>query len=769
MRLTLRTMLAFMDNLLEPDDAREIGRKVEESEFATKLMHRLHDVVRRLRLSAPSANDRGILDPNTVAEYLDNTLPNDRVPDFEKICLESDMQLAEVASCHQILTLVLGEPAEVDPQSRERMYRIPETLAGVAEPRETPGDLASPPPVPGEIHVAKRGREKPSVPDYLRDPIPKRSRVLPVVGALALTAVVLLMILGALGQFESGSPLASLLGIGGPATEVAQGPAASSPDGTSTAQQEATTTGPIVVPAETPGQPPATAAGAKPEGAAPAAAAPSVAPLPPSTVLSGSGPAAPPVVSQPQVPTPAPSPTVSEPAVTIPGPVTASKTPEMPATLPVLGGDAKAMPPVAAPVAPGTTEAAAPPSAAAKAPGEPTTEPAPLPSQRLGLFVSDKQVLLQKSANENVWMRLPAQAGLNSGAPLLALPAYQSTLALNAGIAVKMYGGTELTLLPNEAQEPPGLDIAYGRLTIRAVGEAKGTLRIKIGQRVGTIRFRDADSSLAIEVGRSRTAGADPEAEPGPLRGALYAASGEFQWLETGDRPSIPVTAPAMLQIEDQPLLRTMAANDLPKWILNDDVSWLDRRAAPTLESSLQINRPVILGLRELVDHRQKEVGWLAVRCLGYLGEFDTMIAALNNSEARSLWDDYILHLATAIDRGAPVAAAIRKAMEKQYSQDAAALYRMLWGYSDKQIEAGKGEELVSYLDNETLAYRVLAFYNLEKLSGGVKFSYRPYDSAPKRQAAVARWKERLQTGLLPRASDSGEKKSSAPKSGSLL
>jgi hypothetical protein len=124
LRLTLRTLLAYLDDMLEPEQARDIGARVAESEMARELVERIRKVTRRRRLSSPPLLSEGEGDPNLVAEYLDNVLSPQEVAEVEERCLQSDLYLAELASCHQILSLVVGEPAYVPPTARSRMYGL---------------------------------------------------------------------------------------------------------------------------------------------------------------------------------------------------------------------------------------------------------------------------------------------------------------------------------------------------------------------------------------------------------------------------------------------------------------------------------------------------------------------------------------------------------------------------------------------------------------------------------------------------------------------
>ena len=117
----------------------------------------------------------------------------------------------------------------------------------------------------------------------------------------------------------------------------------------------------------------------------------------------------------------------------------------------------------------------------------------------------------------------------------------------------------------------------------------------------------------------------------------------------------------------------------------------MDRRAGPILEVAIALDRPVALSLHEMIEHRQREVAWLATRCLGYVGQFEPMVAVLNAPEQKMVWDEYVAQLQMALSRGPDVALQVRRALEKRYPQEAAELYRMLWGYNEKDIQDGLG------------------------------------------------------------------------------
>jgi hypothetical protein len=123
MRLTLRTLLAWLDDTLPPSEVREIGKQVAESPFAKELVERIHRVTRQRRLTIPPWSGPDSADSNLVASYLDNELDPDQVAEFERKCLTSDVHLAEVASVHQILSLV-GQKAKVPIEARLRMYGL---------------------------------------------------------------------------------------------------------------------------------------------------------------------------------------------------------------------------------------------------------------------------------------------------------------------------------------------------------------------------------------------------------------------------------------------------------------------------------------------------------------------------------------------------------------------------------------------------------------------------------------------------------------------
>ncbi|QEF99551.1 hypothetical protein Mal15_36160 [Stieleria maiorica] len=156
MRLTLRTLLAYLDNTLDPQDSEILRQKVEQSGFATQLVQRIRSSVADPSLSAPAPDSvHPIEEPNMMSNFLDSTLAPEQIAEIEKACLESLPHLAEAAACHQILTMVLGRPAEASDRLRERVLAMVDDKGNIVDPDSTsePGQVSggASPVIAGEI------------------------------------------------------------------------------------------------------------------------------------------------------------------------------------------------------------------------------------------------------------------------------------------------------------------------------------------------------------------------------------------------------------------------------------------------------------------------------------------------------------------------------------------------------------------------------------------------------------------------------------------
>ena len=176
MRLTLRTLLAYLDHTLDPADEAALSEKVHSSTIASSLVRRIQSVLKAENVGAPSPdatspND----DANTVAEYLDSTLAPELTADVERRCLESETHLAEVAASHQVLAATLAQPANVPSSLRRRIYDLRLEVEQDAQPDTSdsvamlPGGMVLPvgPEDSGVSDATTRLRNEPDLPSTL--------------------------------------------------------------------------------------------------------------------------------------------------------------------------------------------------------------------------------------------------------------------------------------------------------------------------------------------------------------------------------------------------------------------------------------------------------------------------------------------------------------------------------------------------------------------------------------------------------------------------
>lgn len=719
MRLTLRTLLAYLDEILDPADARELGKKIEGSEFASGLVHRIRSVTRKLRLGAPRLSGKGMgLDANTVAEYLDNTLPQDRAPDFEKVCLESDVQLAEVAACHQILTLVLGGPAEVDPALRDRIRNLLAEVEGTPLPDEFPRGKPEPPDDDADSDESSSHGSRPEwmsgIEVAANEPEEStvsrgksRVRWVPIAATLVGAFLLACAALVALGPIDHEHPL-----LGSFFTKPAQ-TAQATPEPAATAEPPAADDAPPAVvepPPQTPEEPKLPAN--EPAPVAPAANA-----------GTGMEPAA-----EPTEPPPTPATTLPE----VPAAATPEDKGEPPATM-----DGA---PITALNDPRLDRSKLPPD------GEAPKENAP--PEPLATFTSEQHVLAAWDAETESWIRLATNDPLADGQRLIALPSYRPQIAFSTGIQIVMMGPTSLELMGPDSTGVPGIRVGGGRMVVTSAGEPGKRLNLVIGPRTCQATFVDLDATLVLEVRRYLPVGTDPTSRPAQWVCEARATAGAVTWQDAGGAPAIPLTTAESLVCVDQLPAVTQTTPTLPPWLDPATEARILVSASRKLEPLLEPHRPITVSLREQAGNRLFEIRTLAVRSLGLFDEFEPYVGALNERELRSYWKDLVDSLRMQMLVSPETAAKIRETLERTKGKIGLQVDRMLWGFSPEQLTDGGAHLLVDALDSDSTDVRVLAYSNLYEITGKTNL-YAP-DRDPKSQRrSIQSWQRDLQQGEI--------------------
>ncbi len=706
MRLTLRTLLSYLDNVLDAPARAELEKQIESNENAGEWLHRTRDVMRRLKLGTPEIDGTSSVDdPNTVAEYLDRTLPEESVAEFERVCLESDAMLAEVASCHHVLAMVLTDKPPIDPDTQKRLHRLQADLseamrsrvekAHTAPPTSPASPVPAATPEPAPEPTPRRTKTKPQAPSYLREGQPSPlTRWAPAIAALLLFTATAVM------AFRPGGWL-------NPTTAVA----AADPEEVET---------PILPPEPTDAgemeQPPAepTEAEATPEPTEPETPA-----EPTETEASEEGePTEPPTPAEPEVPA---------------GSEASDAEPETPAD--------EAMP-------------------AVEEEAEEEAEVAPTPIR----FLGNEETLVVREMEPGSWRRVIGGAEFVETTHFVSLPTYRSRYDLGDGLSLELVGMTEATLKPADAENPqPSIDLAYGRLVLRrrmpapvadeetpsdATANAAGRAEVVIGG-IPYLATLGPNAVLAIAVDRPFQPGHPILETPGRLIAMAHGLAGKIEW--TSDDVGLMTSKPRPWIIAGDQNAQVPASLSDPAWVEQLSITPADSYASPELARAIDPESPVWPQLLQIAGEESfGEIRSLAGRCSLPLGHPDPLVDAFRNPDEMASWETYLTALRQSASRDREQAGEVQRVFAEAFGERTAEeLIDLVIGFEPQEVGldpegVARGvipESVLPALKSDDLATRVLGSLVLKETIQPLDRPYKPL-ATPRSRLKSTRWIE---------------------------
>lgn len=761
MRLTLRTLLAYMDNMLEPADAEALRVKIEESEFAKVLMARIEAAVRQPRLSSLPLDEKGLgLDANSIAQYLDNTLAPELVPELEQFLLQSDMQLAEVAACHQALASILDSEPITSPELRHRVRCLgsPKEIAqgptapvakraeyGHSQEAASHSLGAQPSPAPTTNSRASSQsvspKSAPSMSDSLimTDPLrpahadwsnngvseessSKPKSGLRILITLALAALLVLAAYQAIGPFNRLQGLWTSTALA-PEGSVEQD---NNPDDGSSDS-------------ETPNNNPALESDS-------------------NIADDNSG------LKQP-----------TDVEDENPAPSSASEKPD---------NSSAGSPETAMPSAGEMKDGAAPNPESDSATSSSTNPSTPLkPQIPLGnvqvatwnppaelaqghlLFINDQ-------ANRQL-IRVTSATTFPHGTRLLIAPGVRNSIQVNHDVAWSFYTATDFSV-STDSQMPwiTMVDLTQGKAVLQDSGKSNFVDRqpqtlLRNGNTLIALRWSEPNSAVAVEAtpmfvdpSRYEPQYVGPVLPVTDLRISVLQGKIEVSSVEITEKIDVAkllseTSAFQKLMLGDS-LVRTgvnqwegVKIDKAPTWIETPLERPIDRQAANDLMQLLPAGARANLVIVEALQNRRAEIAALAAQTLILSDDFSFLAGPaglLNDDRFRSHWTTLIDAVRERVSSSPEALEALKASLATQDVQRGALLFQVLVGYSEPELKLSAAERLVNLLESEFLDERILAIYQLKRITGK-DLGFQP--DRPSR-GLIQDWKRLWRTGGIP-------------------
>jgi len=706
MRLTLRSLLAYLDDVLDPATLKEMGTRVSESAPAAAIVARIKEVVRRRRIAAPELTGSGSApDPNIVAEYLDNTLAPEAVPGLEKLYLDSDMHLAEVASSHQILTAVLGEPVDVPVTTRERMYALVSTAPLVAEDSKSKigfaGHGESVPPA-----TSVKAAMRPITPDYLQ---PSAGRKL-VLGFLGMCLAVgwMCWVLKDQGIWPSigGQPVVT---VDQPRVKIEATPPAHTAEKAHTAVKGKASESPPAL-ANEPVDPDIT-----PDSV-------SALPSEENALAANSGAAAPDTTNEPDLLQPEPAAlNPAAPNVTVPN-----------VEAPAIAG-------LAAPSVP------APPLPAELVVRE-------FPAM---LYSNAEGILLSRSRESGEWSVMPRRALVHDGDEIASPTPFQAELTVNGTtLVVNLFRGARVRLESGTGTDLLAMHIDRGRVSFHRPLDGNHPEPVSIGlslrEQKAKLILSEPGSLCGVEVEQRAPQGRRPDPLLLVPEGGIQVISGSVSLAWNGG-PAVGIGSDvgwAAWPVPPHPL-EVGPQRPIPNWLTPEGIpqTHADKKLVQMYEKEFNIDQPVSMSIPALVPDRREVISAYATYTLGLVDDIPMLVKALQ-SEHEKTRQAAIWSLRSWLPSDPNNTAQLEQEVARIFPEEVVTnVVELLWGYSrDDAKDPIISQKLVALMDHKQIAIRELAFFHVSQLTPRTSaHGYRTSLADSPRNAALTGWRNMLE------------------------